>query len=129
MKSQLNEVKKLQKLAGILKEEVYQSEPFTKKLYDEVTELGISWRDQGKGLYNIHVEDSEGRELQLNIDEERQVINAITPGYKTDIPINDIGSSGEDIKNTLESLTDEFYQDNDPDYEWEDDDEDFDDDF
>lgn len=121
MKQQLNEVKKLQKLAGILKEEVYQSQPFTKKLYDEVTKLGIRWTDGGKGLYNIHVEDREGRELQLNIDEKRRVINAITPGYKTDIYINDIGDSGEDIKNTLESLTDEFYQDNDPDYQWEDD--------
>ena len=114
MKSYLTQVRKLQKIAGILKEDVYQDRPFTKKLYDECTKLNIFWEEDGDNpYYPIYVRDKKGRELWLRIDEKKKTIDAVAQGYKNDIPIDNIGKSGKDIADALSMLNSKWYKDND----------------
>jgi len=100
--------------ADFMGEGVYEDRPFTSKLYQQCTALGISWEENSRDPYPIHVEDKRGHELWLRINEKSRTIDAVAQGLSKDIPLYDIGKSGADIANMLKSMNSSWFRDNDP---------------
>jgi len=100
--------------ADFMGEGVYEDRPFTSKLYQQCIALGISWEENSRDPYPIHVEDKRGHELWLRINEKSRTIDAVAQGLSKDIPLYDIGKSGADIANMLKSMNSSWFRDNDP---------------